>query len=281
MAQCLKMISITHDGVSHRVPCGKCPFCLQNKRSQWMFRVHHEMRTQDLPGYFVTLTYADHMVPFVSMEDKRLTLRFRHVQLFIKKLRKHKHKCKYIAVGEYGGETARPHYHLILWTSCPSHKFESFWSNADGKTRGRCHIGTLTMSSAMYTLKYIIQPKHKPSDDDPREKTRAQFSKGLGLAYLTTKVYNWHTEDYDEPKTWSYIEGAKLALPRYYRTKIFTRYQMAVEGRNQYLKAAKEKRSLIKEYVRKGIKKPDRYYDQMRVEQANAILRTTKGLSKI
>ena len=42
----------------HTVPCGRCAFCLQNRRSQWMFRIHHEMKTQEVPGWFITMTYS-------------------------------------------------------------------------------------------------------------------------------------------------------------------------------------------------------------------------------
>lgn len=285
--ECIQLITVKHNGKAHKVPCGKCAFCLTNKRSQWMFRLYHEMRNQTMPGYFITLTYAEHMVP--RLDDGRLTLRFRHCQLYLKKLRKHKWKAKYILVGEYGGETQRPHYHAILWTDCPPEKLESFWSNSRGKVRGRIHIGSLSMASCMYTLKYIIQPKVREQEAigpdgltvQAREKTRAQFSKGLGLQYLTAQVYDWHTCDYDEPRTYSYIEGRKLALPRYYKNKIFTKYQMQKEASKNYWNSIRELRKNIRKFRDQGIADPINYMKGLRNEAALAIIRTTKGQQTI
>jgi len=147
-----------------KVPCGKCAFCLTNNRSQWMFRIHHEMRNQMVPGWFLTLTYDEKHVKRVSYVDpdtgkyvRKLSLRFRDVQLFIKKIRKAKYYVKYVCVGEYGSQTKRPHYHMLIWTDCPDHELEAKWG------LGRLDFGSLTMQSAMYTLKYIIQPKQRAS----------------------------------------------------------------------------------------------------------------------
>lgn len=263
--KCLKMIKVCHDGVTHTVPCGKCAFCLTNKRSSWMFRIHHEMRSQDNKGYFLTLTYDERHVKRVA--DRRLSLRFRDVQLFIKKLRKRKYYVKYICVGEYGGQTHRPHYHMLLWTDCPTLELEQLWK------MGQIHFGTLTMRSAMYTLKYIIQPKQR--DVDGIEKTRAQFSKGLGLAYLTNSCYNYHTEDYDSPKMFSVIDGQKVALPRYYRAKIFTKYQLRKEASKTKWESIREERKLMRELIRKGVWTKT-YVSEIRAEQCRLILKNTK-----
>lgn len=224
MAECLQMITVTHAGEAHKVPCGKCGFCLTSKRAQWMFRVWHEMRTQVHRGYFLTLTYDEKHVKRTA--DGRLSLRFRDVQLYLKQIRKRKFYVKYICVGEYGAVTHRPHYHMLLWTDCPVGTLESIWA------RGKIHFGALTMASSMYTLKYIIQPKQKA--ENGLEKTRAQFSKGLGLAYLTKAVYNWHTFDEENPEFMSKIDGQTVALPRYYKDKIFTKWQRAVQRERLY-----------------------------------------------
>jgi len=59
---------------------------------------------------FITLTYSDENLPAKS------SLKKKHLQLFLKKLRKRlKSKIRYFAVGEYGDRKGRPHYHLILF----------------------------------------------------------------------------------------------------------------------------------------------------------------------
>lgn len=266
MMECLKLIKVYHSGIGYDVPCGRCAFCLQNKRSSWMFRIHHEMRAQDKPGYFLTLTYDEKHVKRVA--DGRLSLRFRDVQLFLKRLRKEKFYAKYICVGEYGGLTKRPHYHLLLWSDCSADKIIAFWK------LGSVHFGRLSMASAMYTLKYIIQPKQRQVDGV--ERTRAQFSKGLGLGYLTAGVYDYHTLDYDEPVMFSRIDEKKVALPMYYKRKIFTKYQMKVQGNEMKIECSKKNRRRFRELRSQGVRNIRNYIQALRCEQAKRIILKTK-----
>lgn len=271
--ECLKMITVRHKGVSHTVPCGKCAFCLSNKRSSWMFRIWHEMRTQEYPGYFLTLTYDEKHVKRVT--DGSLSLRFKDVQLYLKRIRKGKFYAKYICVGEYGGQTRRPHYHMLLWSDCSPAELQALWkSSKDNTPLGAVHFGSLSMQSAMYTLKYIIQPKQKSIDGI--EKTRAQFSKGLGLNYLTNAVYEYHTMDYDDPVLFSVIDGRKVSLPRYYRSKIFTKYQLGEVRWHLHFKRRKAKRKEVRALRDLGIRKPLLYLQQLRAEQARRIISNTK-----
>lgn len=263
-----------------KVPCGKCAYCLTNKRSSWMFRIAHEMRTQEYPGYFLTLTYDEKHVRRTA--TGRLSLRFRDVQLYLKRIRKAKHYCKYICVGEYGGQTERPHYHMLLWTSAPVAFLEENWkSSKDGTRMGTIHFGKITMKSAMYTLKYIIQPKVLQEPGELREKTRAQFSKGLGLSYLTTAMYNYHTSDYDEPEMFARVDDRKVSLPRYYKDKIFTKFQRARWAHKAKWESIKEKRKLMRKLIAQGIKNTKVYIRALRIEQANRIISTTKFNQKL
>lgn len=267
------MRKVRHGEETHTVPCGKCAFCLTNKRSQWMFRIHHEMRSQNVPGWFLTLTYDERHVKRVA--DGRLSLRFRDIQLYIKRLRKRKFYVKYVCVGEYGSQTHRPHYHMLLWTDCPTDLLSSEWkSSKDGTPMGIVHFGRVSMQSAMYCLKYIIQPKQR--DVDGIERTRAQFSKGLGLSYLSSAVYDYHTEDYENPVLFSVIDGRKVALPRYYKSKIFTKYQMRKEGSKFKWLSIREKRKQMRALLAQGVKNTSAYMHALRVEQGKRIILSTK-----
>lgn len=288
--QCLEMIKVRHGENIHTVACGKCAYCLVNKRSQWMFRIAQEMRTQVHKGYFLTLTYDEKHVARTA--SGRLSLRFRDVQLYLKRFRKEKFYVKYICVGEYGSDTERPHYHMLLWTDAPVEFIQRNWkSSKDDTVMGSIHFGALTMASAMYTLKYIIQPKVKYEDEVDcfgrnvagREKTRAQFSKGLGLSYLTTAMYNYHTEDYDNPVMFGIVDGRKVALPRYYKNKIFTKEQMRKEASKTKWESIREKREQIRQVIKQGLVTVGRhtrnacaYLKALRVENARRILATTK-----
>lgn len=264
--ECIGLITIRHGENVHKVPCGKCAFCLTNKRSSWMFRIHHEMRTQEYPGYFLTLTYHPKFVKRIP--GVGLSLRFRDVQLFLKTLRKKKFYAKYICVGEYGADTHRPHYHMLIWTDCPPEKLETLWF------RGQIHFGRLTMASAMYTLKYIIQPKQKA--ENGLEKTRAQFSKGLGLGYLTRSTYHYHTNDYDNPVLFSVIDGRKVSLPRYYRSKIFTKFQLQREQHKTKWESIRAYRKTMRSLLKQGIRNTKVYIKNHRLQEAQMIVKNTK-----
>jgi len=266
------MISVRHGQNVHVVPCGRCAFCLVNKRSQWMFRVHHEMHTQEYPGKFLTLTYDE---KHVRRAPGGLSLRFRDVQLYLKRLRKAKYYVKYICVGEYGGVTHRPHYHLIIWTDAPDTVLETEWkSSKDGSRLGSIHFGTLTIASVMYTMKYVIQPKQK--EVDGLERTRAQFSRGIGIGFLTTAMYNYLTFDYENPKMFVTIDGNKVALPRYYKNKIYTKHQLRKQQSKTKWETIRKRRKYMRELIALGVKNTKKYIDGLRAIEATRIIQNTK-----
>lgn len=259
--ECLSPITVKHGGESHRVPCSKCAFCLQTKRQSWLFRLTHETKNQALPGYFLTLTYSENHCP---RKKGVRTLYFRHVQLFLKRLRKKGCVIKYVIVGEYGTITKRPHYHAICWTNATTEQINQCWHY------GHVHFGSLTMASVLYTLKYIIQPKE--GDDETKQKTRAQFSKGLGLSYMTAALQYWHNPDdtLENAKFYSIIDTKKVPLPRYYRNKIFTKWLQREHGKEVYYQAIRNKRQELRD-IRKYHSEPLKYYKQKRIEAAKNV----------
>lgn len=161
-------------GMSIPVPCGRCPKCVSRRTSAWSFRLMQEEKVSD-SALFITLTYDTDHVPF--SKNGFMDLSRRDVQLFFKRLRKH-HKgdrcksIKYYAVGEYGGKTRRPHYHLILFNA----KIESVqlaWN------LGHVHYGQVTGASVGYTMKYIAKPWRAMHCNDDRTPQFALMSKGL------------------------------------------------------------------------------------------------------
>lgn len=93
------------DGQPLRLPCGTCIGCRTSQAKAWALRCQLELQQHD-KATFTTLTYNDENVP--------VTLYKRHLQLFIKKLRKHR-KVRFFASGEYGETNQRPHFHAILY----------------------------------------------------------------------------------------------------------------------------------------------------------------------
>lgn len=103
------------------VPCGKCLGCREKQAKEWTDRILMELQTAD-SAYFITLTYEDRFLNYVGYTDPDTgvvedipTLNYRDVQLWLKKLRNTGQKIRYFCAGEYGKESGRPHYHLIMF----------------------------------------------------------------------------------------------------------------------------------------------------------------------
>lgn len=208
------------------VPCGKCPACMTRKTNAWAFRLQVELKSCSAAD-FITLTIADENLVYNGNAEPLLVKR--DLQLFFKKLRKLQSKTpdwshvpiKYFAVGEYGTHTHRPHYHLILFNAhLPL--IQAAWD------KGQVNYGACNAASIAYTLKYMSKPAN------PAMATRTSefrlMSKGLGEAYITPAIKAWHNAD---PYNRLYLnaqDGKKIALPRYYKDRLYdpvTRAQTA------------------------------------------------------
>ena len=112
--------------------------------------------------FLLTLTIDDENLEY--SEDWQPQLCYRDVQLFIKKLRKQnakhtKNKIKYFAVGEYGGLTARPHYHLIIFNVHDREDIENVGPSETSTSE------KMEPASTYYTLKYALKRATKNKKD--------------------------------------------------------------------------------------------------------------------
>lgn len=207
----------TTDKYNKTIPyeCGKCPNCIKKRTSQWSFRLRKEGDNSS-SSYFITLTYDTKHIPITK--NGFMTLKPEDVTLWLKRLRKlHKENLKYYYVGEYGGKTMRPHYHMIIYNA-DINLIEKTWN------LGSVHYGTVTGASIGYTLKYMIKdgkiPMHR---NDDRVKEFGRMSKGLGASYLTPEIIKWHQNKAALlNRLHCTIDGKKIPLPRYYKERIYT-----------------------------------------------------------
>lgn len=230
----------TIDGYgTDKVPCGKCPACLRKRQQAWAFRLYQEY-LQSETSAFITLTYSDETLP-VS-KNGYPTLNKKDFQLFMKRLRKKSdNKLKYYACGEYGGITDRPHFHAIVFNlpqiyTLDSLRMDKVW------TKGATHLGNVTMASIGYTTKYMMKGYFKRlSSLDDRTPEFSLMSKGMGQNFLTPQMIRYYEE-----KLRPYVTlkgGVKSPLPRYYKDKLYEKWeqnQMAREVRE--LKASETER---------------------------------------
>lgn len=137
--------------------CGRCLWCRIQRRREWTLRLQFESE-QYKDKWFITLTYDEANNP--------RTLVKKDLQLFIKRLRKHceSKKVRYYAVGEYGDETARPHYHAIIFGPDEAdlkayyvHYLQKYQSKllTEIWPYGLHDLGSVTVESIQYVAGYV------------------------------------------------------------------------------------------------------------------------------
>lgn len=234
------------------VPCGSCPDCRKRRASAWSFRLMQEDKVS-ISAFFITLTYNTNHVPITvsgyptlhrpKNRDERC-----HLQAFIKRVRYYHSKrgakklgiqytgipIRYYAVGEYGSKRFRPHYHCIIFNAHQT-ALEKSWRY------GTTFYGTVTGASIGYCLKYISKPGRVPvHKNDDRSPEFSLMSKGLGLNYLTPAMKAWHLKNITERCYCKTEDGKKIAMPRYYKDKLYTDYQRSMIAESALIKINKE-----------------------------------------
>lgn len=223
---------------SIRVPCGKCTGCRLERSRQWAVRCMHEASLHD-QNCFVTLTYSDEHLPV------DYSVHPRDLQLFLKRLRKQVYTqfaktIKFYACGEYGEQTLRPHYHLLIFGHDPHDKKHLETTSRGDRLYlskslqqawpfGRAIIGNLTYQSAAYTARYTMKKVSGPPAADhylrvhPLHgficRVRPEFPlmsrggrTGKGLGYGWFEKHGRETFVHDSV----IIEGKEAQPPRYY-----------------------------------------------------------------
>lgn len=211
-------------------PCGQCIGCRLRYSQSWAMRCLHELQFWPT-ACFITLTYDNEKLKFGKYGFPTLTKGQRsEMTLFLKRLRKKLHplKISYKYSAEYGDQTLRPHYHLLLygydfksdrrvWKKTSqgfvlyrSATLNNLWSH------GYCVIGGVDFDSAAYVASYNVKKLNGEKADSeylykdrvpPYSNTSVNFGKRWIQKYAD-QVYDW---DYINTKN-----GFKLRPPRYY-----------------------------------------------------------------
>ena len=125
-----------------------------------MFRNTVELQYSQ-SAFFCTLTYNDESLlglPFHATSQLRMPLKF-HYQRWLKRLRKalQPAKVRYFLCHEYGDESFRPHYHVILYLDKSISLSEMRCLVSDTWTYGNVVCDFVTQSRIHYLTKYVTK----------------------------------------------------------------------------------------------------------------------------
>ena len=199
------------------------------KRSQdWTFRLEKEMDIA-MTATFLTLTYADEHITrndqgFGILVPDDLKQFWWSLRKYQKRHARSSWRIRYYAVGEYGGDTWRPHYHAIVFNM--DHKtienLSTIWN------KGFVYTGTVTPQSIGYVTKYITKVDTRNLEEKGLTTQFARMSNrpGIGHNYLT----NEQNIEYHNRKNSKLTinKGAyKRPLPTYYTDRLYPREDTA------------------------------------------------------
>ncbi|UOF82845.1 replication associated protein [Microviridae sp.] len=185
----------------------------------------------------LNLTYDDDHLP------KHGQLCKDHLQRFFKRMRKAGFKFRYVASGEYGDVSRRPHFHLALFgvdfhadrlpfgrsggdRTYTSVRVSKLWVDRNGVSLGNHLIGALNFESAAYIARYILKkikgpnaspmPLHVCADSGEVTLPNPEFllmSKGIGKSWFR----DYFMSDVFPHASVITAQGSKAPVPRYYK----------------------------------------------------------------
>lgn len=141
------------------VPCGQCMNCRINAGRIWTGRILMEHYSTSVMSWFMTFTYRDSDLEVTP--DCVPTLRKRKFQTWIDNAKRDIGPFRYYAVGEYGTESLRPHYHMALF---PDHD-RQVKDLADRWNKGFTSAYDLSHARARYLAQYTTKKLTSHTDE--------------------------------------------------------------------------------------------------------------------
>lgn len=245
--------------------CTVCSPCRINRRRIWTHRIILEAK-EHKENAFVTLTYKPDKVPEDGSVDSIV------LQKWIKRLRRlyEPKTFRFFAVGEYGEENRRPHYHAALFGFPPCHRGRTFvnsitsvccpvcalveksWRDPITKEPlGWSYVGQLQPESAAYIAGYVTK---KFLQVQNTMGVRAPFARmstgpGIGGGAMDDMASSLLLANYEWPDVPEAIhQGNKLMpLGRYLRRRLRKRIGRDEKTPQSSLDAMAEKMQELRE----------------------------------
>lgn len=312
--------------------CGKCIECRKKYARDWQIRLLEDIKT-NTKGKFVTLTFSDESIAeIVEMEivrkkkkivgkedieetdeyevvkiadlkgyEKDNMIATKAVERFRERWRRKFGKSpRHWLVTELGHKgTENIHLHGIIWTDETYNTIRERWEYGYIWPRPDTQVKTWVNAR---TVNYMIKYLSKIDQRNKEYKARVLASPGIGANYVNTIMAKQNKFNNRETKeTYTTETGHKIALPIYWRNKLYTeaekeqlwlnkldkqiRYVLGVKidiskGEKEYNRAVKSARELNTElgYGQRQNDNRKEYEDQRR--EIQIITRIQKAKNK-
>ena len=271
------------------IPCGRCIGCRLDYSRAWADRMMLEL-DHSKKAVFLTLTYDNDHVPFTEQEYTGefgcFSLNKRDLQLFFKRLRKQfkGYEIRFYAVGEYGTNTFRPHYHAIVFglgledfrdrkllgsneLGQPHFKSDylaSIWQN------GFCVIADVSWETMAYVSRYVQKKVYAGYNfltdqfDAVPEFSLMSRRPGIGGYYMQ-----------DHPELFDYsvihVKGCPkdIQIPRYFMKKL------ELTEPDLFAKIQDERKKFSEDHILLKMQQTDlSFLEQLEVEENDKLMRT-------
>lgn len=263
------------------IGCTKCIECLRKRANEWKVRLMEDVK-RNTNAKFVTMTFSDESITSLSNEidgsikgyDRDNAIATLGVRRFLERWRKkYKKSLRHWFVTEIGGQgTENIHIHGLIWTNEETKTVAEKWQYGFIWPKESWTGNYVNEQTVNYISKYLtkVDTKHK------YYKPIILTSAGIGRGYEVTpegRLNKYNGEDTKD--TYKTRQGIKVALPIYYRNKIYTDdereklwlhkldkgdiYVLGVRYKarkaEEYLRAMKAARKLNREWGYSGPKK--------------------------
>lgn len=247
-----------------QVPCGKCIGCRMDYSRSWADRMTYHVIGKKDYSYFLTLTYDDvHLDDLEHSDNYDLySTNLDHVSAFIKKLRNRfrDDHIDYFYSSEYGDNSFRPHYHMILYNlfipdlhfwKCNDNGDPIYTSEIIDKLWGRGFVTVSHFSwrGAAYTASYVEKKRdgrmlceYTAVGLEP-EKCRMSRRPGIAYDYYCDNAADlWNNNGLAVDRDVN--SSGKLGLPRYFR-KLAEKHGIGLSEFYEFQKRSLERSNIL------------------------------------
>lgn len=198
------------------VSCGRCIECRAKKKREWIIRICEEIKSNHDKALFITLTFAPEHLDKLrneSIDKSDNGVAKLGVRRWLELIRSYKKtSIKHWCVTELG-EEGRIHVHGITWGA--TEEDIRRWRY------GFVYIGKyVNEKTAAYITKYMLKINYADKDFVPKVLCSAKI--GIGYMYNDNAIQRNMYNEKGTNEAYRMRNGQKIALPDYYRKKIYT-----------------------------------------------------------